>query len=176
MRLTLLNYLKYGVWIVIFPLIGCTSHEHFNRPTSNQSGAKAVPSWCNYSAGPEALLLFFLGETKVEVTLLSDKESQTLLVHTSSKESHSVISDRFSILQDENKAKILEVKESASSHFNSVVPDSFYFSDISIKVRGGYKKVFTLQGLEVVINGVTYPIENITFKKDEDVFLTPWNC
>lgn len=176
MQLAWFSYLKHFLLLTILSLVGCTSHEHFNRPTSNQSGAKAVPSWCNYSAGPEELLLFFLGETKVEVTLLSDKESQTLLVHTSSKESHSVISDRFSILQDENKTKILEVKESASSHFNSVVPDSFYFSDISIKVTGGYKKVFTLQGLEIVINGVTYPIENITFKKDEDVFLTPWNC
>ncbi|MGO2510778.1 MULTISPECIES: hypothetical protein [Marinomonas] len=176
MQLARLSNLKHFLWLTILPLVGCTSHEHFNRPYSDQSGAKVVPSWCHNRVGPEELLLFFLGETKVEVTLLSDKESQTLLVHTSSKKSHSVISDQFSILQDGNEAKILEVKESDSSYFHSVVPDSFYFSDISIKASGDYKEVFTLQGLEIVINGVAYPIENITFKKDEDVFLNPWNC
>ena len=176
MRLTLLNYLKYGVWIVVFLLMGCTSHEHFNRPTSNQSGAKAVPSWCRYSAGPEALLLFYLADTKVEVSLYSDKNSQKLYINILSKESLAAISDKFSILIDGNKVNILGIKESTSSHFDKASSVDFYFSDMSIKVSGDYKDFFTIQGLEIVVDGVAYPIEDITFKKDEDTFLTPWNC
>lgn len=79
MQLARLSNLKHFLWLTILPLVGCTSHEHFNRPYSDQSGAKVVPSWCHNRVGPEELLLFFLGETKVEVTLLSDKEVEHYL-------------------------------------------------------------------------------------------------
>ncbi|BFM49521.1 hypothetical protein THO17_16840 [Marinomonas sp. THO17] len=122
------------------------------------------------------MLLFYLKDTVVEVTLRSDQIDETLLVFTRSKTSHATISDDLLVSHDGKKAKILLTKYSKSSLFSPNDSNDIYLSSVTIRVAGKYQDLFTLSGLTITSDGVTYLVKDIVFEKVSDVILTPWNC
>lgn len=172
-----LSCLKVLGLLIILSLIGCSiSNENFNRPFSNQSGAQVVSPWCNHSAGPEELLLFSLNDTEIHITLRSKKTSQILSIETRSNLSHAIINERFSILQDGKEANLLETRQEKRTVLDEVDMPTLYLSNVRVEVDDDYTNRLTLQGLEITHNDVAHPIENITFTKDKNTVISPWNC